>query len=95
MRTTDEKHGLKFEKILKGKKVDSCRYMTREEADAFGWYKRPLAIMFTDGTYLVLQSLGDLVHPYHPIRIVGDDEGNDGGAAFIGGGDDEHTIYTI
>jgi hypothetical protein len=37
MRTTDEKHGLKFEKILKGKKVDSCRYMTREEADDFGW----------------------------------------------------------
>ncbi|CAI8217664.1 MAG: Uncharacterised protein [Cryomorphaceae bacterium] len=80
MKTTDEKHSARFEKILKGKKVDSCRYMTRDEADDMGWYKRPLAIMFTDGTYLVLQS---------------DDEGNDGGAGFIGGGKDEHTIYTI
>jgi len=80
MRTTDEKHGLKFEKILKGKKVDSCRYMTREEADDFGWYKRPLVIFFTDGTYLMLQS---------------DDEGNDGGAGYIGGDKGEHTIYTI
>lgn len=80
MRTKDETHSAKFDKLLRGKKIDSCRYMTREEADAFGWYKRPLAIMFSDGTYLVLQS---------------DDEGNDGGAAFIGGGKDEHTIYTI
>jgi hypothetical protein len=80
MRTKDETHSAKFDKLLRDKKIDSCRYMTREEADAFGWYKRPLAIMFSDGTYLVLQS---------------DDEGNDGGAAFIGGGKDEHTIYTI
>ena len=56
------------------------REMTKEEADDFGWYKRPLCIIFTDSTYLVLQS---------------DDEGNDGGAGFIGGGKDEHTIYTI
>jgi len=80
MRTTDEKHSNRFEKILKGKKVDSCRYLTREEADDFGWYKRPLCIIFTDSTYLVLQS---------------DDEGNDGGAAFLGGDTDEQTIYTI
>ena len=45
-----------------------------------GWYKRPLAIMFEDETYLVLQS---------------DDEGNDGGSAYIGGGNEEHIIYTI
>jgi hypothetical protein len=80
MRTTDEKHSNRFEKILKGKKVDSCRYLTRAEADDMGWYKRPLAIMFEDETYLVLQS---------------DDEGNDGGSAYIGGGNEEHIIYTI
>tara|TARA_R110002167_G_scaffold349758_1_gene561696 strand:+ start:381 stop:632 length:252 start_codon:yes stop_codon:yes gene_type:complete len=83
MRTTDEMHGNRFEKILKGKKVDSCRYLTQDEADDMGWFKRPLAIMFTDGTYLVLQS---------------DDEGNDGGAAFLGGDTDDKrnpVIYTI
>jgi len=83
MRTKDEEHSARFEKILKGKKIDSCRYMTREEADDFGWYKRPLIMMFTDGTYLLLQS---------------DDEGNDGGAAYVGGDADEkrnQTIYTI
>ena len=37
MRTTDEMHGNRFEKILKGKKVDSCRYLTQEEADDMGW----------------------------------------------------------
>ena len=36
MRTKDEEHSARFEKILKGKKIDSCRYMTREEADLGG-----------------------------------------------------------
>ena len=48
MRTKDETHSAKFDKLLRGKKIDSCRYMTREEADQFGWYKRPLIMMFTD-----------------------------------------------
>ena len=83
MKTRDEKHSDNFNKVLEGKKIDSCRYMTREEADDFGWYKRPLAIFFKDGSYLILQS---------------DDEGNDGGAGYLGGlkGDEkEMTIYTI
>ena len=83
MKTRDEEHSRTFEKILKGKKIDSCRYMTREESDEFGWYKRPLIMVFTDGTYLILQT---------------DDEGNDGGAAYIGGHKEEsknQTIYTI
>ena len=33
-----------------------------------GWYKRPLIIFFTDGSYLMLQN---------------DDEGNDGGAGLF------------
>jgi hypothetical protein len=66
MRTTDEKHSAKFDKLLRGKKIDSCRYMTREEADNFGWFSRPLIMVFTDASYIILQS---------------DDEGNDGGAA--------------
>jgi hypothetical protein len=83
MRTKDETHSAKFDKLLRGKKINSCRYMTREEADQFGWYKRPLIIVFTDESYIILQS---------------DDEGNEGGAAFyedIPGGENYNTIYTI
>ncbi len=68
MRTTDEQHSAKMSKMLKGRKIDSCRYMTRQEADDMGWYKRPLIIFFTDGSYLMLQC---------------DDEGNDGGAGLF------------
>lgn len=83
MRTTDEKHSAKFEKLLKGKKIDSCRYVTREEADARGWFSRPLTIFFTDGSYMMLQS---------------DDEGNDGGAALYEHAPDQDKydiIYTL
>lgn len=83
MKTKDEAHSSKFDKLLRGKKIDSCRYMTREEADQFGWYKRPLIIMFTDESYIILQS---------------DDEGNDGGAALyedIPSKENYHIIYTI
>ena len=43
MRTTDEQHSAKMSKMLKGRKIDSCRYMTRQEADDmditdFYWY---------------------------------------------------------
>ena len=83
MRTKDETHSAKFDKLLRGKKIDSCRYMTREEGDQFGWYNRPLIMMFTDGSYIILQS---------------DDEGNDGGAAIyegVPGKESYHVIYTI
>ena len=83
MRTKDEEHSSKFERMLKGKKVDSCRYMTKVEADKMGWYKRPLIIIFSDESYLMLQS---------------DDEGNDGGAAMYEhapGKDEYDIIYTL
>jgi len=83
MQTKDEAHSLKFNKLLKGKKIDSCRYMTREEADQFGWYSRPLIIGFTDKSYIILQQ---------------DAEGNDGGAALyeeIQNKDNYQIIYTL
>ena len=83
MRTTDEQHSAKMSKMLKGRKIDSCRYMTIEEADDMGWYKRPLVIFFTDGSYLMLQQ---------------DDEGNDGGAGYFEHPPKENKyniIYTI
>jgi len=55
------------EKILKGRKIVSCRYMTTEEAEEMGWNHRPVIIQLDDGTIIF------------PSR---DDEGNNGGALF-------------
>lgn len=54
-------------KHLKGKTIKSVRYLTDEEMEGFMWYKRPVAIFFTDGHYMIPSA---------------DDEGNDGGAIF-------------
>ena len=53
--------------FLKGKVVKKVRYMTKSEADATGWFSRPLIIEFSDGTY---------------VMPMADDEGNDGGAMY-------------
>ena len=66
MRTKDETHSAKFDKLLRGKKINSCRYMTREEADQFGWYKRPLIIVFTDESYIILQSDDEVTKEAQP-----------------------------
>jgi hypothetical protein len=52
---------------LKGKKIAVARYMTKEEADHFGWNQVPLVIQFTDGSTLFASR---------------DDEGNGAGALF-------------
>lgn len=52
---------------LVGKTIKEVRYMTDEELEMYGWFKRVLVIFFTDGSYM-LPSM--------------DDEGNDGGALF-------------
>ena len=53
--------------FLKGKIISNVRYLTRKEMEQFGWYRRSLAIFFTDGSYIIPSS---------------DDEGNDAGALF-------------
>ena len=52
------------EEHLKGRKIKHVRYMTKEEADAMDWYKRPLVMTLDNGTIIYLSM---------------DDEGNDGG----------------
>jgi hypothetical protein len=52
---------------LKGKVVESVRYLSKAEQEAMDWYNRPIVIQFTDGT---------IIFPSQ------DDEGNDGGALF-------------
>ena len=67
-------------KHLVGKTIQSVRRLNPSELKTLGWAKNPLVLELDNDTCLIPQL---------------DDEGNDGGAAFIGGGDDEHTIYTI
>lgn len=63
-----EKHWSNYAKNnLIGKTIKSVRYMTQSEADNMGWHSRPLAIFFTDGSYIFPSS---------------DDEGNDAGSLF-------------
>lgn len=52
------------EKTLVGKKIVGVRYLSDEEMEERGWYKRPICFVLSDGTICVLAS---------------DDEGNDGG----------------
>lgn len=79
----DKAHNEKFQKLLIGKTISRCSYMTEKTADDFGWYKRPLIIEFSDGSMLIPQM---------------DDEGNDGGAVIyedVPGKDNYDIIYTI
>lgn len=52
-------------KFLKGKTIKEVRYLTEAETKQSYWYKRPIVIVFTDGSYII---------------PMADDEGNDGGA---------------
>ena len=76
----DKKHNEKFNKLLKGKTILRCSYLSEKEAEQIGWYKRPLVIEFTDGSYIIPQQ---------------DDEGNDGGAMYFQQDDKYDIIYVI
>lgn len=52
-------------KVLVGKTIKEVRYMTKAEAEEFGWYSRGIVIFFEDGSHII------------PMR---DDEGNDAGS---------------
>ena len=82
MNNNSQKHIAIFQKYLIGKTISKIRYLTDEEMEMFGWYKRPMVIVLNDHTQIVLQS---------------DDEGNDGGAAFLYNGEQniQETICTI
>ena len=57
----------KVSDFLIGKTIKSVRYMTNEEMEDFMWYRKPVIIDFTDGSWIIPQS---------------DDEGNNGGALY-------------
>jgi hypothetical protein len=56
------------EKKLVGRRIKEVRYMTKEEAGDMYWSKRPLVIVFDNGSYMFASA---------------DDEGNNGGALFM------------
>ena len=64
---TIEQFWNKRAKVLVGKTIKEVRYMTDKEAEDFMWYKKPIVIVFTDGSYIIPQM---------------DDEGNDGGSVY-------------
>lgn len=78
----DQAHSKPFKDALLGKRIINVRYMHPDEAEAAGFYKRPIMILLDDGTWIVPQS---------------DDEGNDGGALILFPDADipETIIYTI
>ena len=50
---------------LVGKKITKVQYLSKEDQEIWGFYERPLIIVFDDGSWIMPMS---------------DDEGNDGGA---------------
>jgi len=52
---------------LVGKTIKDVSFMPHDDAEEWGWYKRPIMINLSDG---------------HQLIISQDDEGNDGGSVF-------------
>lgn len=71
-----------FTEILKGKTIESIRYLTDEETKDFYWHEKGFVILFTDGTEFI------------PIR---DPEGNGPGALSIYDGKtkENHMLGTL
>ena len=66
--------------LLLGKKIVKVEYMSSEEADKGMWYSRPVRIILDDGTNILPMS---------------DDEGNDGGALWLGNKDGEEVLPVL
>jgi hypothetical protein len=81
---SDEKHNKEMSKLLVGKTIQSVSYLDKKTADKWGWYSRPLTIIFTDGSMLMPQR---------------DDEGNDGGAMYFQDKEENdyenHIVYVL
>lgn len=74
-----DKHLKQFRSYLNGKTVKTITWLGDKDKEAMMWYKRPIVIHFTDGSFLIPQS---------------DDEGNDGGALYYQDQNQSDIIYT-
>ena len=52
------------EEVLLGRRILKVEYMSNEECNEYGWYKKPITFILDNGTRVIAQM---------------DDEGNDGG----------------
>ena len=66
--------------LLLNRKIIKVEYMGSEEAEKSMWYSRPVRIILDDGTNIL------------PMR---DDEGNDGGALWLGSKDGEEVLPVL
>ena len=42
--------------VLRNRKIKFIRYMTEQEANGMGWYKRPIVMVLDNGTMIYLSS---------------------------------------
>lgn len=75
-----DKHLKKFGSYLNGKTIQKVAWLSDANMVRSMWYKRPIVIHFTDGSFLIPQS---------------DDEGNDGGAMYYQDKKQSDVIYTL
>ena len=80
MKNLTDKWNKKANDLLLGKKIVKVEYMGTEEADNYMWNKRPVTFMLDNDTRVMIQS---------------DDEGNDGGALWIGSKDVEEILPVL
>ena len=75
-----DKHLEKFNQYLKGKTIRTVEWLSDGDMENMMWYKRPVIIHFTDGSFVIPQS---------------DDEGNDGGSMYYQDEKVSDTIYVL
>ena len=73
-----DKHLKTFNKYLKGKTIRTVEWLSEGDKENLMWYKRPVIIHFTDGSFIIPMS---------------DDEGNDGGSMMYQDENINDTIY--
>ena len=73
-----DKHLKKFNEYLKGKTIKDVTWLSDGDMENMMWYKRPVIITFTDGSFLI---------------PMADDEGNDGGSMIYQDEKVNDTIY--
>ena len=67
-------------KVLLGRKIVQVKYLDTKEAKSYMWYNRPVSFTLDDGTNILPMS---------------DDEGNDGGALWLGNKDLDEVLPVL